>query len=47
VTERKKGNKHLLEAGKLYIYIYIYIYICKGGKGEKSGGKKDGQVGIY
>jgi hypothetical protein len=21
VTERKKGNKHLLEAGKLYIYV--------------------------
>jgi hypothetical protein len=35
--ERKMGNKHLLEAGKLYI--------CKGGRGgkEKSDGKKDGQ----
>jgi hypothetical protein len=35
VTERKLSNKHLLETGKLYI--------CKGGKGEKSDGKKDGQ----
>jgi hypothetical protein len=35
VTERKMSNKHLLEAGK--------IYICKGGKGEKSDGKKDGK----
>jgi hypothetical protein len=35
VTERKMGNKHLLEAGKLYI--------CKGGRGEKCHGKKDGQ----
>jgi hypothetical protein len=40
VTERKMGNKHLIEAGKA---IYIYIYIGKGGKGEKSDGKKDGQ----
>jgi hypothetical protein len=28
VTERKKGNKHLLEAGKLYI--------CKGGRGVRN-----------
>jgi hypothetical protein len=35
VTERKMSNKHSLEAGKLYI--------SKGGKGEKSHGKKDGQ----
>jgi hypothetical protein len=35
VTERKMSNKHSLEAGKLYIY--------KGGKGEKSDGKKDGK----
>jgi hypothetical protein len=35
VTERKMNNKHLLESDK--------IYICKGGKGEKSDGKKDGK----
>jgi hypothetical protein len=32
VTERKMGNKHLLEA---------YKAIFKGGKSEKSAGKKD------
>jgi hypothetical protein len=35
VKERKIGNKHLLEAGK--------VNICKGGKDEKRDGKKDGQ----
>jgi hypothetical protein len=34
VTERKMSNKHLLEAGKLYMYRR---------EGEKSDGKKDGQ----
>jgi hypothetical protein len=37
VTERKMGNKHLLEAGKLYIYV-------KAGGGVRNvHGKKDGQ----
>jgi hypothetical protein len=35
VTERKMGNKHLLEAWET-----IYV---KAGGGEKSDGKKDGQ----
>jgi hypothetical protein len=35
VTERKKVNMHLLEA--------VQGFIRKGGKGEKSDGKKDGQ----
>jgi hypothetical protein len=39
VTERKKGNKHLLEAGKLYIYIYIYV---KAGRVRKVAERKMG-----
>jgi hypothetical protein len=37
VTERKKGNKHLLEAGKLYIYIYV-----KAGRVRKVAERKMG-----
>jgi hypothetical protein len=69
VTERKMGNKHLLEVWEtIFKYDekgrkkgekarkvterkkvkYAFIkssqgYICKGGKGEESDGKKDGQ----
>jgi hypothetical protein len=40
VTERKMGNKHLLEAGKLYIYV-------KAGGGEKCPRKERWAISIY
>jgi hypothetical protein len=44
VTERKMGNKHLLEAWEdTYILKYDENGRKKGEKGEESDGKKDGQ----